>query len=376
MYLPAFPQISREFKAPIGSVELTLSIFLAGMAVGQLFHGPLSDRYGRRILLQAGTALFVVSAIGCASADSIGALLVWRLLMALGGSAGQAVPRAIVRDWFQEREAARYFSLLMAILGVSPILAPLIGGQLLKFVGWRAIFWLLAIIGTLCLMATTWILPESLPRARRSRTSMTEVLLIYRRLLVDSQFMPRVLAVGFAYGAMFSYITGSSAVFILTYGVSPQKFGLFFGANSLGLIGASQLNRAVLRRHSPRGILTATYALLALFTASLAVIGVTGTGGFASFAAVLFCSVAMLGFIYPNGAAVSLAHLGRVAGSASALFGLAQFGLGGVGGAVVSMLHLPSPLPMTLTMAILAVVGYVVLKLAPTKAELREPAPV
>ena len=365
MYLPAFPQIGAEFGAPIGSVELTLSVFLAGMALGQLLHGPLSDRYGRRILLQAGTALFVISAIGCAAAGSIDALMVWRLLMALGGSAGQAVSRAIVRDWFHERDSARYYSLLMAITGVSPILAPLIGGQILQFAGWRAIFGLLAGFGALCFIATTWVLPESLPPERRIRSGLSEVFRLYGRLLADPRFMPRVVAVGFAYGAMFCYITGASAVFIVGYGVTPQRFGLVFGINSFGLIGATQLNRLLLRRYSPRGILTVAYSLLVVSCAALAALGWSGTGNFWLFAAVLFCSIALLGFIYPNAAAVSLAHLGGVAGTASALFGLCQFGIGSGGGAIVSMLRFPSPLPMTVPMASFALLGYAILWLSP-----------
>ena len=373
MYLPAFPRIARDFAAPIGSVERTLSVFLAGMALGQLLHGPLSDRYGRRVLLQVGTAVFVVSAIGCALAPSIHALMAFRLFMALGGSAGQAVSRAIVRDWFQEHDAARYFSLLLGITGVAPILAPFLGGQILEYAGWRAIFALLAAFGALCWMATTWILPESLPRERRSQPRLPQVLRVYARLLADPRFTPRVVALGFAYGTMFSYITGASDVFILGYGVSPQRFGLFFGANAFGLIGSSQLNRLALRRHTPRAILTAAYTLLVGCTALLALIGGSGVGGFWLFAVTLFFCIALLGFIYPNGAALCLAHLGAVAGSASALFGLAQFGVGAGSGSLVSLLHFPSPLPMTLPMAVFAATGYAILRLAPATTPAAQP---
>lgn len=377
MYLPAFPQIGRDFGVPIGSVELTLSVFLAGMALGQLLHGPLSDRYGRRVLLQAGTMVFVASAVGCAAAGSIYALMAWRLLMALGGSAGQAVSRAIVRDWFQERDAARYFSLLLGITGVAPILAPLIGGQILEYAGWRTIFALLAAFGAACLGATTWILPESHPRERRSQTGLAEALRLYGRLLADTRFLPRVVALGFAYGAMFCYITGASAVFIEGYGISPQRFGLFFGINAFGLIGSSQLNRIVLRRHTPRRILTAAYTLLVLLSGLLAALGNSPIGGLWLFAVTLFCCIALLGFIYPNGAALSLSHLGTAAGSASGLFGLAQFGIGSAGGAMVSSLHLRSPLPMTLPMAAFSATGYAILWLARGRAPagVLDPAP-
>jgi DHA1 family bicyclomycin/chloramphenicol resistance-like MFS transporter len=197
---------------------------------------------------------------------------------------------------------------------------------------------------------------------------LSEALRLYGRLLTDSQFMPRVVALGFAYGAMFSYITGSSAVFIVGYGVSPQWFGLVFGVNSFGLIGSSQLNRLLLRRYSPRGILTSAYTLMVLSCVTLALLGGNRTGNFWLFSLVLFFCIALLGFIYPNGAAVSLAHLGSVAGTASALFGLCQFGIGSGGGAIVSMLHLASPLPMTVPMASFALVGYAILWLSPAHA--------
>jgi DHA1 family bicyclomycin/chloramphenicol resistance-like MFS transporter len=358
MYLPAFPQIAREFGASLGSVQMTLSVFLAGMAVGQLLHGPLSDRYGRRIQLQVGTGIFVVSALGCAWAPSVYALMAWRFLMALGGSVGQVVPRAIVRDWFDALEAARYFSLLMAITGVSPILAPLVGGQILKYAGWRAIFWLLAAFGSVCLVATTMVLPESHPPESRTSGGLAAALRLYGGLLTDSRFISGIFALGLAYGSMFCYIVGSSAVFMVSYGVSAQRFGLFFGLNSFGLIGASQLNRMLLRRHSPVAIVRVAYALLAAGAAVLAVLGLTGAGGFRLFTGILFVCIALLGFVYPNMAAISLAPMARMAGSASAVLGLFQFGLGSAGGTVLSLIGGQPALSMTFGMLGFTSIGF------------------
>jgi DHA1 family bicyclomycin/chloramphenicol resistance-like MFS transporter len=361
MYLPAFPQIAHEFGATLGSVQMTLSVFLAGMAVGQLLHGPLSDRYGRRIQIQIGTGIFVVSALGCAWAPSVYALMAWRFLMALGGSVGQVVPRAIVRDWFHAREAARYFSLLMAITGVSPILAPLVGGQILKYAGWREIFWLLAGFGSICLVATTALLPESHPPDRRTRGGLVEALQLYGRLFVDGRFMSAIFALGMAYGSMFCYIVGSSAVLIVGYGISAQQFGLFFGLNSFGLIGSSQLNRVLLRRHSPVRIVRVAYVAIACSAALVAILGLSGAAGFWLFAAVLFTSVALLGFIYPNMAAISLSPLGHVAGSASAVLGLFQFGLGSAAGTVLSAVPARPVVAMSLGMLAFTWIGFAAL---------------
>ncbi len=364
MYLPAFPQIAREFNASLASVQLTLSVFLAGMAVGQLLHGPLSDRYGRRVQLQVGTAIFVGSALGCAWAPSVYALMAARFLMALGGSVGQAVPRAIVRDWFEAREAARYFSLLMAITGVSPILAPLAGGQILKYAGWRVIFWLLAAIGAVCLAAITLVLPESHPPERRMRGGLVDTLHLYASLLTDSRFISAIFALGLAYGSMFSYIVGSSAVFMVHFGVSAQRFGLFFGLNSFGLIGSSQLNRVLLRRCTPVEIVRVAYALLALTAAILTYLAITGAGGFGLFAAALFVSIALLGFVYPNMAAISLAPMARMAGSASAVLGLFQFGLGSAGGTALSLLGARPVQAMALAMLGFTWIGFAALCIA------------
>ena len=363
MYLPSFPQIGRDFHASMSSVEMTLSIFLAGMALGQLLHGPLSDRYGRRPLLQAGTAIFALAALGCCYAGSIAALMLWRLLMALGGAAGQTVARAIVRDWFEEREAARYFSLLLAITGAAPILAPFLGGQILEYAGWRGIFGLLAGFGALCCITVTWALPESLPKERRHTGGTNQAIRLYGRLLANGHFVSSIAALGFAYAAMFSYITGSSAVFITGLGVSPQNFGLFFGANALGMIGASQWNRRLLRSISPRRILAVAYGLLVVFAVLLVWVGVRQ--GIWIFAVVLWVCVSLLGFLLPNLAALSLAPLGHAAGSASALLGMAQFGLGSASGLALSVLAGSPAHALSAAVAAFAAAGFAALCATP-----------
>lgn len=362
MYLPAFPQIAADFGVELGRVQLTLSVFLIGVAVGQAFYGPLADRWGRRGPLLFGLALFVAAAAGCALAQSIGALTLSRLCMALGGSAGMVITRAVVRDSFNETESAHIYSLLMLVMGVAPILAPLLGGQLLLVTGWRGIFWVIAGFGFACLVATGRWLPDTLPRERRVAHGVLEALRVYGRLLVDPRFIGYVAAVGCASGLLFGYIAGAPTVFIEQHGVTPQAFGLFFGANAGGLIAASQLNRWLLRRWRARQILGVAYTVNTVAALLLVAEALTGWGGFAVLVGLLFVGIASTGLIFPNIAALAMAPFGAVAGSASALMGTLQFGVGGLAGTAVGLLHNGTARPMAGVMAACSVIGWTVLR--------------
>lgn len=364
MYLPAFPRIAADFGVELGQVQLTLSVFLIGMAVGQTFYGPLADRWGRRAPLLFGLALFVVAAAGCALAQGIGSLTLSRLAMALGGSAGVVITRAVVRDSFNESESAHIYSLLMLVMGVAPILAPLLGGQLLLITGWRGIFWVLAGFGFVCLLATARWLPDTLPRERRVAHGVVDALRVYGRLLLDLRFIGYVGAVGCTSGVLFGYISGAPSVFIEQHGVTPQAFGLFFGANAGGLIAASQLNRWLLRRWRARQILDTAYTVNTVAALLLVAEALTGWGGFAVLVGLLFVCIATTGLIFPNTAALAMTPFGAVAGSASALMGTLQFGMGGIAGTAVGLLHDGTARPMAAVLAACSVVGWVVLRRA------------
>lgn len=362
MYLPTLPAIARDLRADDGAVQFTLSIFLVGVSLGQLIYGPLSDRIGRRGPLLFGMALFTVASLGCALSRSVEALIGWRLVMALGGSAGMGLSRTVVRDRFEVHEAADVFSMLMLVMGAAPILAPLIGGQMLWFTGWRGIFAMLVAAGALVWVAVWRYLPESLPVERRTSAGLTGALAGYGRLLMDRRFLGFALVMAFTSGAMFTYITCAAHVFIELNGVSPQVFAVFFGINAGGMIAGSQLNRWLLRRFTSRRILGGVLTVVAGAGVLLATQAMTGWGGFPALAGLLFVTLASGGLIGPNASALALAPFGRGAGSAAALMGTMQFGMGGLAGALAGMFAGDSALPMCATQAVCGIAAWCALR--------------
>jgi MFS transporter, DHA1 family, multidrug resistance protein len=358
MYLPAFPQMARDLAVPLGTVQLSISAFLFGSAAGQLFYGPLADRWGRRIPLLFGLGLYVASTIGCACVQSGTGLLIWRVVMAVGGGAGMVISRAVVRDLYDTAEAARMFSLLMLVMGAAPILAPIAGGQLLLLTGWRGIFVFLGVFGLISLCAAALWLPESLPKERRIRHSMAEMTAVYGHLLRNRYYLRYAIALGCVAGINFSYISGAPFVFIELHGVSPQHFGFFFGLNAFGLIGASQVNRRLLHRFTAQRILNTAFSIAAAAALLLTLTGATGIGGFPAQLVLIFVCICMTGLLYPNITALALAPFESAAGSASALLGTIQYTLGATAGAMVGMFHSGTALPMTATMAVCGLVGW------------------
>ena len=351
MYVPAFPRIAALLAAPIGQVQLTLSVFLLGLAAGQLLWGTLSDRLGRRVPLILGCALFILAAMTCAWAPSIGWLIAARFLMGFGGSSGVVVSRAIARDLFEEHDAARFFSSLMIVGGIAPIIAPTLGGLLLKYFEWRAIFWVLASFGGVCLAAVAYKVPETFAPRRQARGGVYRS---YWRVLTDSNFAVHTLACGLNSGVLFAYISGSPFIFIELYGLSPQRYGLIFGSNAIGLYLAGQTNRWLLSRFKPRQILATAGCGSALIGALLVSVTAAGQGRFWVFFPLLFCCVTSLGFVFPNATAAALQSFRTEAGSASALLGTIQFAVGAVAGGLVAYFHNGTALPMATVIAVCA----------------------
>nr|AIA17441.1 7TM diverse intracellular signaling [uncultured bacterium] len=262
MYLPAFPTIARSLETTLPSVEVSLASYFAGLSLGQLFYGPLADRYGRKVPLLVGLIIYALASVACALAQSIEAVITLRFIQALGACGGMVIPRAIVRDRFGHQESARIFSLLMLIMGVAPILAPLLGGYLGTHLGWRSIFWFLVMFSSLAMAASALFLRET--HGSHPEFKMSGSFATFGRLLRDREFLRYTLAGSIAQAGMFAYITGSPFVFIELFGIPAESFGWVFGGNALGLIAVSQLNARLLRTYSYERILTVAIRILAI----------------------------------------------------------------------------------------------------------------
>lgn len=337
-YLPGFPLIAASLSVSPASVQLSLAAFFIGFALGQPLYGVLADRLGRRPAVLLGLGIYVVASVVCAVAPTLVVLVTARFLQALGVCAGIVVARAVVRDRYEAHEAARVFSLLMLVMGIVPILAPLLGGVVSQGVGWRALFLVLAVSGVLCWVVVFIHLPETLPAPVTTGRVF--------QVLTDRAFLTYAVAGGIAYAGMFAYITGSAFVFIDYFGIPAQRFGWIFGANAAALIASSQGNRWLLQRRDVQWVLRRALPALALVGVWLTLAGVTDSGVWAV-AVPLWLYVGLLGLTYPNTTALALQHHGAQAGAAAAWVGTIQFVSAAVAAWMVSVLHDGTALPMT-----------------------------
>lgn len=356
MYLPALPAIAGDLQADISRIQLSLSSFFIGLSLGQVFYGPVADRYGRKKPLYAGMLIYILASIGCAMATNDHSLIVFRFLQALGSCAGGVVARAMVRDLFDNKEAAQVYSLQMLISGVAPILAPLLGSYVLSISGWRMIFWLLAIFSTLCLAVMLAFLPET--HAGDKDVKFRRAFHTYLDIAKGREFLGYTLVGSLGSAGLFAYITGSSFVFIELFGMTPGGYSWLFGANAFGLIGMSQFNAFLLRRgHEPEHILNK--ALQVMTGASLLLLVATLLApSLYTILPPLFVFMSMMGIVFPNMAAGALQHEKKRAGAASALMGMLQFVISTVASGAVAMLHAKTALPMTGIMAFCGCVAY------------------
>jgi DHA1 family bicyclomycin/chloramphenicol resistance-like MFS transporter len=350
MYLPAFPAIEAALGGQAGAAQITLAAWFAGLAIGQITQGTLSDRFGRRGPLIAGTALYTLASAGCALAPDLPTMSAFRFVAAIGGSASMVIPRAIVRDLADGVAAARLMSRLMLVMGVAPILAPALGGLLLSVASWQMIFWICAIYGAVCCVVVWRVLPDTLPEQRRVRLGLGGLVTRYAGIIQERGFITNALMGGFAMFAMFAYLGGSPPVFIELFHLSPPAYGALFGSCAFGYIFCSQINPRILPRFGAGRVMRISVRVFLAGTIVLSVVAFTHVGGWFAVAFPIFVCMASQGFTMPNTTVGALSRHSAHAASASALMGTLQFCLGAVSGLAIGLLSDGTARPMALLM--------------------------
>ncbi|MFM9615613.1 multidrug effflux MFS transporter [Streptomyces niveiscabiei] len=355
LYLPSLPQVSTDLHASQSITQLTLTAFMIGIALGQLIIGPLSDTLGRRRPLLIGLSAYVAAGALCALAPDPAMLIGMRLLQGLAGAAGIVIARAVVRDLYDGLRAARLLSSLMLVSGTAPVLAPLLGAQLLRLTSWRGVFVTLTLLGLAVLTATAALLPETLPADRRRRGGLPDTLRTMRDLVADSRFTGYLLTGSLGFAALFAYIAGSSFTLQEVYGASPQTYSLLFALNSIGMVATGQLNgKLLLGRFPSQRILTTGLAVLVTAGTALALLATSAHAGLPRIATALFLTACPVGLILPTTTALSLQRAPHAAGSASALLGTTQFLMGALAPTLTSLGAQGTALPMALSVLGLA----------------------
>ncbi len=348
IYLPAMPAMSADLH---GRAELTITGFLMGFTIAQLVWGPISDRLGRRLPLFIGMVLFMIGSVGCALSQDITQIVFWRVFQAMGACIGPMLARAMIRDLFTRTRAAQMLSTLMMIMAIAPIIGPLLGGQIVRVASWHAIFWLLAIIGTLMFISLWW-LPETLPEERRVNVSITIAFGNYFSLLKNWKFMRYTLCVTFYYIAAYAFITGSPFVYISYYQVDPQHYGWLFAVNIIGLMGISAFNRRLVQRHRLETLLKIATLIAATSAVILALATKLQVGGIVLIVVTIFIFFSMNGIIAATSTAAAMDEVSEIAGSASALIGSLQYGSGIVSSLLLAWLSDGTPWTMAWIIAL------------------------
>jgi len=357
IYLPALPMLRTALSADQAQTLFTLSAFFIGFGAGQLLLGPLADRFSRKRPLVAGVALYIAASVGCALATSMTTIVVWRFLQAFGGSVVPMTVQAMVRDLYGRNESARILSLNMLVTASAPIVAPLIGGQVLLWFDWRAIFWVLVAFGVVAFVAAL-LLPETLDPSRRNKANPLAMLTGYFRLLRAPRYVGYVACSTFYFFCLFAFLAGSPFVYIEYFGVRPQYYGFLFGVNMIGMIAASYLNSRIVTRYGADRILRFACTAGAAFSLILLVTGVGGVGAIAGIALPLFLVLSLLTVVASNAISGALTAAQGRAGAGAALAGALQFGAGAAVSAAIGRLSDGTPRPMVIIICAGAVLAF------------------
>lgn len=361
MYLPGFPAIAKDLKTTVAGVGLSLSSFFIGISAGQLLYGPLLDRFGRKKPLYIGLTLYILASLGCMTVYTLDSLVALRFVQAIGSCAAAVASIAMVRDLFPVQDNAKVFSLLMLVVGVSPMIAPTVGGYVTAALGWHAIFLILAIMGALILSAVIFWLPESYQPDPTFSLKPKPIINNFLSVIREPQFYTYVFTGAIAFSGLFAYVSGSPLVFMDIFQVSEKTYGWIFAFLSVGFIGSSQVNSLLLRKYKSEQIVLVALICQAITGIVFLLGAMNGLLGLGGTIALLFVFLCCLGFANPNAAALSLAPFSKQAGSASSLMGALQMGLGALASVGVSLFNAKSAVPMVAIMAGSATVALLVL---------------
>ena len=367
MYLPGFPAIAADLGTSVEVVGYSLSSFFVGICLGQLICGPLLDRYGRKKPLYVGLSIYLLASIGCALAPTVEVLIALRFLQALGGCVGMVAPRAVVRDVFPVQESAKVFSMLVLVIGVSPIIAPTVGSYIITTLGWHSVFVVLALITAAITTAVFFRLPESKKPDPSVSIRPLPILQAYGKVFKEPQFFTYAGAGAICSAALFAYISGSPYVFMQLFGVSEQHYGWIFALIAIGLISSSQLNNLLLKKFSSEQIIRVILPFQLAIGLMLFLGAYFGWTGLYSTIFLIFLFLSCQGLTFPNSSALAMAPFTREAGTASALMGAIQMGLGALASALVGLLANNTALPMTGVMAACALIGLLILTVGTRK---------
>ena len=361
MYLPGFSVIADDLHTTIEKVGFSLSSFFIGICVGQLLSGPLLDRFGRKPPLYVGLFIYILASIGCGLSDSVEMLILFRFIQALGGCVGMVAPSAVVRDLFPVEQSARVFSMLILILGVSPILAPTFGGYMVAAWGWTPIFFVLAIITAIIFTIVVFFLPESKKADPNYSLKPAAILGNFKDVLKQKQFTTYAISGNFVSAALFAYLAGSPFVFMELHGVHQQTYGWIFAFIAAGLITSSQINNLLLRKYKSDRILRTVITIQASLGIIMWIGSVTHLFNLYGLIAIMMLFLSCQGFIFPNAAAMAMAPFTKHAGSAAALMGAFQMAMGAIASALVGVFFNETIMPMVTVMLVFCLTGFTLL---------------
>ncbi|WP_254561845.1 multidrug effflux MFS transporter [Dyadobacter diqingensis] len=351
MYLPGFPAIAKDLHTTASKVSLSLSGFFIGISAGQLLYGPLLDRFGRKKPLFIGLTVYILASVGCALSTSIDMLIVMRFIQAIGSCAAAVASVAMVRDLFPVKDSAKVFSLLMLVVGASPMIAPTLGGYVTAAFGWQVVFLILTGMGVAILAATVLWLPDSFKPDTSLSLKPRPIILNFLSVIREPQFYTYSFTGAIAFSGLFAYVSGSPLVFMEVFHTDEKVYGWIFALLSVGFIGASQFNTLLLRKYKSEQIINTALICQLIVSFTLVFASFNGLLTLAPTIVLLFLFLCCIGLTNPNAAALSLAPFSKNAGSASALMGAIQMGMGALISVAISLFEEPSTLPMTAAMA-------------------------